>query len=145
MGTLESSEEDFLLSARDAEAGVGVWWRDEYVDADGASQDHRCAITRYVFLIDGGMVSWSSKKQELVTLLTNEAEYVAATHAAKKLFGFADSLASCSSHSKTQPPCSVTASQLLHSLMMAITMLTQSISTSGIISSGTLSRPAPSN
>ena len=55
-----------------------------YVDADGASQDHRCAITRYVFLIDGGMVSWSSKKQELVTLLTTEAEYVAATHAAKE-------------------------------------------------------------
>jgi hypothetical protein len=55
-----------------------------YVDADGASQDHRRAITGYVFMVDGGAVSWSSKKQELVTLSTAEAEYVAATHAAKE-------------------------------------------------------------
>ena len=49
-----------------------------YVDADGASQEHRHAISGYVFLVDGGAVSWSSKKQELVTLSTTEAEYVAA-------------------------------------------------------------------
>ena len=48
-----------------------------YVDADGASQEHRRAITGYVFMIDRGAVSWSSKKQELVTLSTTEAEYVA--------------------------------------------------------------------
>ena len=56
-----------------------------YVDADGASQEHRRAISGYVVLIDGGAVSWMSKKQELVTLSTMEAEYVAATHAAKEL------------------------------------------------------------
>lgn len=55
-----------------------------FVDADGASQDHRRAISGYVFVVDGGAVSWSSKKQELVTLSTAEAEYVAATHAAKE-------------------------------------------------------------
>jgi hypothetical protein len=55
-----------------------------YTDADGASQEHRRAISGYVFMIDGGAVSWSSKKQELVTLSTTEAEYVAATHAAKE-------------------------------------------------------------
>jgi Reverse transcriptase (RNA-dependent DNA polymerase) len=55
-----------------------------FVDADGASQDHRRAISGYVFVVDGGAVSWSSKKQELVTLSTTEAEYVAATHAAKE-------------------------------------------------------------
>jgi hypothetical protein len=55
-----------------------------YVDADGASQEHRRAISGYVFMVDGGAVSWSSKKQELVTLSTAEAEYVAQTHAAKE-------------------------------------------------------------
>jgi hypothetical protein len=55
-----------------------------FTDADGASQEHRHAISGSVYLIDGGAVSWSSKKQELVTLSTTEAEYVAATHAAKE-------------------------------------------------------------
>jgi hypothetical protein len=55
-----------------------------YTDADGATQEHRHAMSGYAFLIDGGAVSWSSRKQELVTLSTAEAEYVAATHAAKE-------------------------------------------------------------
>lgn len=55
-----------------------------FVNADGASQEHRRAITGYVFLVDGGAISWSSKKQELVTLSTTESEYVAATHTAKE-------------------------------------------------------------
>ena len=59
-----------------------------YVDADGASQEHRRAISGYVFMVDGGAVSWSSKKQELVTLSTTEAEYVAQTHAAKEAMWF---------------------------------------------------------
>jgi len=56
-----------------------------FADADGANQEHRRAISGFVVLIDGGAVSWMSKKQELVTLSTMEAEYVAATHAAKEL------------------------------------------------------------
>src|SRR5271156_6102933 len=55
-----------------------------YVDADGASQEHRHAISGYVFLVDGGTVSRSSKKQELVMLSTMEAEYITATHATKE-------------------------------------------------------------
>jgi hypothetical protein len=55
-----------------------------YMDADGMMQDHRHAISGQAFLIDGGAVSWSSWKQELVTLSTAKAEYVAATHAAKE-------------------------------------------------------------
>ena len=54
------------------------------INADGASQDHRRAISGYVFMVDGGAVSWSSKKQELVTLSTMEAEYIAITHTAKE-------------------------------------------------------------
>jgi hypothetical protein len=60
-----------------------------YTDADGATQEHHHAMSGYVFLIDGGTVSWSSRKQELVTLSTAEAEYVAAMHAAKEAIGCA--------------------------------------------------------
>ena len=55
-----------------------------YTDADGSSQEHRDAISGYVFLMNGGAISWSSKKQELVTSSTAESEYVAATHASKE-------------------------------------------------------------
>ena len=55
-----------------------------YIDADGATQEHRHAITGFAFLIDGGAILWGSKKQELVTLSTAESEYVTATHATKE-------------------------------------------------------------
>ena len=55
-----------------------------YADVDGSMQEDRRAISGYAFLIDGGAVSWSSKRQEIVVLSTTEAEYVAATHAAKE-------------------------------------------------------------
>jgi hypothetical protein len=59
--------------------GLGI-----YSDADGMSQEMRRAISGYAFIIDGGAISWSTKKQELVTLSTVEAEYVALTYAAKE-------------------------------------------------------------
>ena len=55
-----------------------------YTDADGSLQEHQHAISGYVFLMNGGAISWSSKKQSLVTLSTAESEYVAATYAAKE-------------------------------------------------------------
>ena len=55
-----------------------------FMDADGASQYHRHSISGYVFTIDGGAVSWSSKKQSIVTLSNTEGEYIAVTHAAKE-------------------------------------------------------------
>ena len=64
--------------------GGGKEGLEGYTDADGASQEHRRAISGYAFIIDGGAVSWSSRKQELVTLSTTEAKYVASTHAAKE-------------------------------------------------------------
>ena len=55
-----------------------------YADADGSMTEDRRAITGYAFLIDGGAISWSSKKQEIVSLSTTESEYVAATHGMKE-------------------------------------------------------------
>ena len=64
--------------------GTKVKGLERFTDADGATQEHRHAITGYTFLIDGGAVSWSSKKQEIVMVSTAESEYVAATHGAKE-------------------------------------------------------------
>lgn len=55
-----------------------------YTDADGSTHEDRKAISGYAFLIDGGAVSWSSKRQELILLSTTESEYVALTHASKE-------------------------------------------------------------
>ena len=55
-----------------------------FMDTDGSSEEHCHAISGYVFLINGGAISWSSKKQTLVTLSTAKSEYVAATYAAKE-------------------------------------------------------------
>lgn len=62
-------------------------WRsglEGFSDADGNSQEHQHAILGYVFTIDRGAVSWNSRKQSLVTLLTTESEYVAITRASKE-------------------------------------------------------------
>ena len=63
-----------------------------YCDADwGGCLDTRRSTTGYVFLLGGGAVSWSSKRQQSVALSSCEAEYVAAAQAAKEgrwLFNF---------------------------------------------------------
>ena len=56
-----------------------------YTDADGSSQEHQCTISGYMFLMNRGAISWSSKKQSLVTLSIAESEYVAAMYATKEV------------------------------------------------------------
>jgi hypothetical protein len=57
-----------------------------YVDSDWASdKNDRRSITGYVFLICGGAVSWSSKKQHSTAQSSTEAKYMAGAHAAKKV------------------------------------------------------------
>ena len=46
--------------------------------------EDRHAISGYAFIINGGAVSWSAKRQEIVSLSTTESEYIAATHASKE-------------------------------------------------------------
>ena len=55
-----------------------------YTDADGSMSEDQKAVLGYVFLIDGGAMSWASKKQEIVSLSTTESEYIAAMHATKE-------------------------------------------------------------
>ena len=55
-----------------------------FCDADWASQKHRHSISGFSFHYGSGTVSWSSKKQNVISLSSTEAEYVAQTHAAKE-------------------------------------------------------------
>ncbi|KAJ4972640.1 hypothetical protein NE237_005814 [Protea cynaroides] len=51
-----------------------------FTDSDYAGdQDDRRSTSGYVFKLGTGAVSWSSKKQPIVTLSSTEAEFVAAT------------------------------------------------------------------
>jgi len=55
-----------------------------YADADGNMAEDRHAISGYAFILHGGAISWSAKRQEIISLSTMESEYVAATYAAKE-------------------------------------------------------------
>jgi len=48
------------------------------------SQQHRHLISGYSFHFGIGAISWSSKKQNIITLSSTESEYIAQTHAAKE-------------------------------------------------------------
>jgi hypothetical protein len=76
----------YLAGTRDLWLSYGESKRtlEGYADADGSMAEDRHAITGYAFLIDGGTVSWSSKRQEIVSLSTTESEYVVATHSSKE-------------------------------------------------------------
>ena len=55
-----------------------------YADADGNMAEDRHAISGYAFLLHGGAVSWTAKRQEIISLSTTESEYIATTYAAKE-------------------------------------------------------------
>ena len=55
-----------------------------FCDADWASQKHRHSISGFSFHFGVRGISWSSKKQRVVSLSSTEAEYVVQTHAAKE-------------------------------------------------------------
>ena len=54
-----------------------------YADVDGSKSEDRHTLLGYVFLVDDRSVSWSMRRQEIVSLLMTKSEYVAVTHATK--------------------------------------------------------------
>ena len=56
-----------------------------FSDADWASHLHRHSISGFAFFVGTGVVSWSAKKQPIITLSSTESEYVALTHATKDI------------------------------------------------------------
>ena len=56
-----------------------------YTDADYVQQADRHLISGYCLIFGAGAISWSSKKQNIVTLSSTEAEYVGHINAAKEI------------------------------------------------------------
>jgi hypothetical protein len=56
-----------------------------FSDADWASHLDRHSISGFAFFVGIGVISWSAKKQPIITLSSTESEYVALTHATKDI------------------------------------------------------------
>ena len=71
-------------------ADLGITYRDDdnslngYCDTDWGANEDRKSISGYLFMLGGGAISWSSKKQSTVALSSTEAEYIALVQAAKE-------------------------------------------------------------
>ena len=57
-----------------------------YTDSarDGVRQD-RCSTGRYVITLCGGVISWKTRKQDVVALSTTEADYIALSDDVKEV------------------------------------------------------------
>ena len=89
---MESPKEIHLLAAKrilrylQGTVNYGLFYKKSeksdlfgFTDSDYAGDvEDRKSTSGYVFMIGSGAVSWSSRKQSIVTLSTTEAEFVAA-------------------------------------------------------------------
>ena len=58
----------YLKGTRELWLGYGGAKKDlvGYVDVDGSMNEDRKAISGFVFIVNGGAVSWSAKRQEII-------------------------------------------------------------------------------
>ncbi len=81
---LRRTKDMFLVIGRRSELKV-----EGYTDSDFMTDvDDRKSTSGYVFLCNGGTVNWKSSKQPIIADSTMEAEYIAASEAAKEGFWF---------------------------------------------------------
>ena len=102
--------------------------------------EDRHAISGYAFIINGGTVSWSAKRQEIISLSTTESEYIAATHALREALwlhpssGFVPSFNNFLTSNCPLLPCIPTTSLQLPSPKTISIMLGRNTLTFGITS-----------
>ena len=66
--------------------GVSDTFLQGYVDSNIAGdKDSRRSTTRHIFTIGGTTVSWVSKLQKVIAMLTTKAEYIGATEDSKEM------------------------------------------------------------
>src|SRR5215216_1316058 len=77
---LRRTKDMFLVYGGEDELGVKGYTDASYL----TDSDDSCSQSGYVFVINGGAVSWKSSKQEMVSASMTEAEYITASEAAKE-------------------------------------------------------------
>ena len=81
IGYIKNTLDYGLTYSRDSDLSLVA-----FVDADyGGCKDTRRSTSGYVFMMAGGAVTWSSKRQATVALSTVEAEYVAMSRCAQQM------------------------------------------------------------
>jgi hypothetical protein len=79
---LEKTKDMFLIYDDDSELVVS-----DYTDASfQTDRDDMMSQSGYVFILNGGTVSWKSSKQETTTDSTTETEYIVASEVDKEHF-----------------------------------------------------------
>jgi hypothetical protein len=78
---LRTTKDQFLVYGGSEELIVNGYTDDSFQ----TDKDNSQSQLGYVICLNGGAVSWKSSKQETVVDSTTEAEYIAASEAAKKV------------------------------------------------------------
>ncbi|PNX87561.1 copia-type polyprotein, partial [Trifolium pratense] len=79
MRYLKGTLTDGIMYSHNTDEANLLGWSDSDYAGD---LDDKKSTSGYVFMLETGAISWSSKKQPIVTLSTTEAEYVAASQCA---------------------------------------------------------------